>query len=161
MCINSDRKLKIILSETIKTDASGAVTSGDEEITIMSNEANEKMHFEEKESSANKIINKIVNESGRNRKYLIVQTTEGKKYKCNECEKLYTTSFNLRLHMHSHVGFKPFSCEICGKGFMKLITLNSHIAIHKGNQSYLCNSCGKGFTSSSTLNRHKRTHTGK
>lgn len=40
-------------------------------------------------------------------------------HKCHRCSKSFTRSFNLRNHLHSHSGVKPFSCTICGQRFTR------------------------------------------
>lgn len=86
---------------------------------------------------------------------------DGKKYKCSECGKSYTSPANLQIHQYSHSGVKPFKCEFCSKGFTKMTSLNTHLSVHTGLKSHVCEECGKGFTSSSILNQHKKIHSGK
>ncbi|KAF5302762.1 hypothetical protein FQA39_LY01942 [Lamprigera yunnana] len=83
-----------------------------------------------------------------------------KSYQCKECDKKYTSSHNLQIHMYSHTGTKPFSCEHCERKFTKVSSLNSHRTLHTGDLSYLCSECGKGFSTVTGLKRHKITHSG-
>lgn len=56
-----------------------------------------------------------------------------KKYKCNNCDKSYTTAQKLEVHSFSHAEQKPCVCHDCGKKFVHKYNLERHINVtHKG-----------------------------
>lgn len=49
---------------------------------------------------------------------------------CPVCLKKISNPYNLKMHMRTHTGEKPYVCEICGKPFSKKVYLRRHLAIH-------------------------------
>lgn len=115
------------------------------------------------------------------------QNVVDKKYKCNRCEKSYTTRANLLMHERSHIGSKPFECNECGRSFYDENSLINHTSIHTGikvrvqinlfsllfptslatmmpSMSFVlikkfnCEDCGKCFTTANILQQHRKKH---
>ncbi len=70
------------------------------------------------------------------RRHMLVHTvssTQGEKpFKCEFCAKFFSLDFNLRTHLRTHTGEKPYQCPFPG--------------------------CFKRFTQSSNLTAHEKTH---
>ncbi|CAH1255637.1 ZNF366 [Branchiostoma lanceolatum] len=85
---------------------------------------------------------------------------EGKKrWRCNQCPKVYSSKHNLMTHVLGHSGIKPHACQECGKLFKQLSHLNTHMLVHGGVRPHRCQVCEKSFTQSSHLKRHMMQHT--
>ncbi|XP_069499074.1 uncharacterized protein [Ambystoma mexicanum] len=81
-------------------------------------------------------------------------------YKCTECNKSFTSPYNLYTHLRSHTGERPYQCTYCEKRFSQIGSLHKHQRIHSGEKLYKCTECGKHFNQSSELRRHQTSHAG-
>lgn len=81
------------------------------------------------------------------------------KYKCDICEKNYTTSYNLKRHLALHTGEKQFICDICKKSFATKTHMKRHITvIHLQEKKYKCHTCNKCFSDLYYFKVHKTLH---
>ena len=89
---------------------------------------------------------------------------------CSICGKLWWSPSELKQHMRSHTGEKPYECNVCGERFsqkwgMKLHCLRKHEkstssdAVKK-KMKKACSICGNLLCSTSSLKQHMRVHTG-
>ncbi|GMH54981.1 hypothetical protein TL16_g08827 [Triparma laevis f. inornata] len=76
------------------------------------------------------------------------------------CDKKFTLKSNMRRHMQTHSGIKPFVCTVCSKKFFRKADLQTHHRTHTGEKPLGCTMCPRRFARVSDLRSHERTHTG-
>lgn len=81
---------------------------------------------------------------------------EGSSSVCHICGKCVKPVADLKKHMRTHTGEKPYTCRICSKAFSRPDTLKKHQAIHTGVKPFSCQNCGKHFVQKSQLTIHRR-----
>ncbi|XP_013106119.1 protein snail [Stomoxys calcitrans] len=87
------------------------------------------------------------------------------RFKCEKCNKMYSTSMGLSKHQQFHCPAaecnqekKQHSCQDCGKLYTTMGALKMHIRTHT--LPCKCPICGKAFSRPWLLQGHIRTHTG-
>lgn len=78
-------------------------------------------------------------------------------YICTQrgCRRVFTRSHNLKSHMRTHSGERPYSCSVCERTFTRKHDRDSHATTHVGGPRFLC-ACNKSFSRKSDLGRHTR-----
>lgn len=98
------------------------------------------------------------------RKYQLkihMRTHSGEKpYKCPQCSHHFATSFQVQLHERVHSDVQPYQCQHCGQRFRSNANLTLHVRRHTNDRPYLCATCGAAFYEASKLTAHIRVHTG-
>ena len=83
-----------------------------------------------------------------------------KSFECTHCSKRFVSNADLKTHMRSHTGIKPFQCE-CGKSYYQRSLLVDHIRRqHTNDRPVQCQFCDESFFSNYQRKEHERKHTG-
>ncbi|CAG9330970.1 unnamed protein product [Blepharisma stoltei] len=77
------------------------------------------------------------------------------------CTRKYSDKFNLSRHIDAfHKGDKKYECPTCHKVLSSKQNLKEHVFTHSGDKPYQCleSGCGMKFRQGSQLSAHKRIH---
>lgn len=72
-----------------------------------------------------------------------------------DCDRRFNRKENIRSHIQTHLGDRPYLCSICDKRFVRQHDLKRHSKIHFGAKPYQC-PCGASFARHDALTRHRQ-----
>ena len=86
--------------------------------------------------------------------YKVNDTTT--KYICLVCDKMYTSRYNIRMHMNLHTGSNLHKCVFCAKTFGHKHVYDSHVRTHTGERPFSCGKCERTFGDRSNCSSHRK-----
>ncbi|XP_063632008.1 zinc finger protein 135-like [Cydia splendana] len=141
--------------ENLNTVAPEITQNNDNVNANVNNEIVNKVDNNVNNESVNKVDNNVNNgKSGEAEKEVEYNKDLEKIYKCSACNKQFSLSYYLKLHVRSHTDEKPYTCAECGQSFITASKLGRHNKrIHLAIK-YQCRICYKIFTRFEYLTRH-------
>lgn len=85
-------------------------------------------------------------------------SSTGKLHHCPYCDYSSNVTTNLKNHLHTHTGEKPFSCPLCTFSFATKDRLTTHIRTHTGEKPFQCSMCAYRSSRKDSLKNHMLTH---
>uniref|UniRef100_A0A8D8Q513 Zinc finger protein Xfin n=1 Tax=Cacopsylla melanoneura TaxID=428564 RepID=A0A8D8Q513_9HEMI len=88
---------------------------------------------------------------------------ERKRFKCEQCDKRFTSNADLNKHSNAiHQRLKLHECDMCGKNFSQRNNLKRHLEeVHRTDgMKFECYVCSKVLATSHSLKRHILIHNG-
>ena len=94
-------------------------------------------------------------------KFMIYRLSDtSNRYICLACDKMYTSRYNIRMHMNLHSGNNVHKCGYCGRHFAHKHVYESHVRTHTGERPFACGKCDRRFGDRSNCSSHRKRCTG-
>ena len=90
-------------------------------------------------------------------KFMIYRLSDtSNRYICLVCDKMYTSRYNIRMHMNLHSGNNVHKCSYCGRHFAHKHVYESHLRTHTGERPFSCGKCDRRFGDRSNCTSHRK-----
>ena len=76
------------------------------------------------------MVTPVTSHLKRNSATVATAAIREKRFKCDFCQKSYTSKQNLSIHVRTHAGENPYKCEICQKSFPVESSMKTHMKTH-------------------------------
>ena len=90
-------------------------------------------------------------------KFMIYKLSDtSNRFICLVCDKMYTSRYNIRMHMNLHSGNNVHKCQYCGRHFAHKHVFESHVRTHTGERPFECGKCERRFGDRSNASSHRK-----
>jgi len=89
--------------------------------------------------------------------HLLESHNEGTWFTCHICQKKFSRSRDLMIHIRRHEGVKPCVCCECPKRFCTSSELKRHQLVHSDIRGFACRFCAKSFKRKAAVLIHVKT----
>lgn len=76
--------------------------------------------------------------------------------KCDQCDKVFFTRYNLSKHKKTHTTDTRKKCKLCDNYFKSTNSYRTHMLLHTGIKKYACRYCDMTFAQSSGRRGHEK-----
>jgi len=84
--------------------------------------------------------------------------SDDRPFQCPACPSAFKFAQKLQQHqLDIHIQEKPYMCEVCGMRFKRKENVRVHMRTHTGEKPYVCH-CGRSYAQSGDLGKHMKTH---
>jgi len=86
--------------------------------------------------------------------HLMKSRNEGTWLTCHICQKKFSHSAVLKIHVRRHEGVKPYVCSECSKRFCTARELKVHVTVHSDVKQFGCILCDNSFKTKNAVKTH-------
>ncbi|KAJ5095374.1 hypothetical protein NUU61_004730 [Penicillium alfredii] len=72
-----------------------------------------------------------------------------------KCNTPFGRKENIKSHIQTHLGDRPYKCDVCDKRFVRGHDLKRHLKTHSGKKPFAC-ACNSSFARQDALTRHRQ-----
>ncbi|XP_064540295.1 zinc finger protein Xfin-like [Drosophila montana] len=129
----------------------------EEETKELNIEVNSKHHYNTRQKRLNRYsVSNMSSESFLTESGQDYEDEKKSSLACPYCQIVQSSKGNLKAHLRTHTGERPFQCPHCPRTFTQKHNMTVHIRTHTGERPFKCAACPKSFAQLAGLIAHNR-----